>query len=106
MRLLVLGMCIFIMVSCTKNKANTSDILPKINELPELKKAEARIDSLKNAGLEVEMQISIIKKSFYPEDSLKNIYLLLIEENYGYTQNILYEIKFIKTTGEIISIKP
>jgi hypothetical protein len=101
------GISIIILLTyCSKNKPDKSDIITKINQLPELKIAEARVDSLKAAGLEVEIQIVIVKDSFYPEDSLKNLSLALIEEDYGFDQITLYEIKFNKTTDEIISIQP
>ena len=104
---LAFGLSVFlVMISCSRNKDDRSDIITKINQLPELKKAEARVDSLKRAGLEVEMQIAIVNDSFYPEDSLKNISLVLIEEDYGFDQITIYEIKFDKTTEEIISIEP
>jgi hypothetical protein len=48
------------------------------------------------------MRVSFI----LPEDSLENISLALIEEDYGFDQIILYEIRFNKVTEEIISVKP
>ena len=101
-----MGLNILILaISCSEKKTNKLDIMDKIVELSEFKKSEARIDSLKRIGIKVELQIAIVKDSFYPEDSLKNISLALIEEDYGFDQNILYEVKFNKTTQEIISVE-
>src|SRR6187401_2110201 len=81
-------------ISCSEKKTNKPDIMDKIVELSAFKKSEARIHSLKKIGIEVELQIAIVKDSFYPEDSLKNVSLALIEEDYGFDPNTLYEIKF------------
>ena len=95
---------IFCSTSCSDKKKETPDIIQKITALPEFKRASARIDSLKATGRKVELGISIISESFYPEDSLKNLSIVLVEENYGFDQILLLEVKFDKTTEEIISI--
>ena len=79
--------------------------MDKIVELPQFKESEKRIDSLKKVGIRVELQVGIIEESFYPEDSLKNLSIVLIEEDYGFDQNTLYQIKFNKITQEIVSIE-
>jgi hypothetical protein len=96
---------LIVTISCSKNKTETPEIIGRISELSEFKKAESRIDSLKRNGIKVQIQISIIQDSIYPEDSLKNISIAFIEEDYGFDQTTLYEIKFNKTTEEIISIE-
>ncbi len=110
MKVSILGLLIglkllMVTISCSQNKTSVPNIVNKISELPEYKKAQARIDSLSKTGMTVKIQIAITD-SFYPEDSLKNISLAFIEEEYGFDQNILYEVRFIKTTEEIISVKP
>ena len=79
--------------------------MDKVAQLPEFKKTERRIDSLKKAGIQVELQIGLIKDSSYPEDSLKNFSIVLIEEDYGFVKNTLYQVTFNKLTEEIVSIE-
>ena len=90
-------------LSCS-DKKNVPQLVDKITALPEFKKESARIDSLKGTGRNVNIQIAIVSDSFHPEDSTKNISLALIEENYGFDEILLFEVKFDKTTEEIISI--
>src|SRR5687768_14110859 len=102
---LAVRLCILIFVfSCSKREEKQPKIMDKIVQLPQFKESEKRIDSLKKEGIKVELQISIVKDSFYPEDSLKNLSIVLIEENYEFDNNTLYHVKFNKLTQEIVAI--
>lgn len=95
-----------IALSCSTTKHSESAIMKKVVQLPEYRRAEVRIDSLKKSGMNVEMQVMLLEDSFYPEDSAKNVSLLFIQESLGFAENILYEVRFNKSTLEIISVKP
>jgi hypothetical protein len=96
----------FFTFACSKTTLREAEIVGKTSALPEFKRAAARIDSLNQAGIKTQIQVSIVKDSFYPEDSLKNLSLAFIEENDGIAQTMLYEIKFDKTTSEFVLIRP
>jgi hypothetical protein len=91
--------------SCFKGQTNSPKIMNKITELKEFKAEEKRIDSLKQTGRKVDITISIINNSFDPEDKGKNISTAFINEDLGFDETILYEVKFNSKTEEIISIK-
>ena len=97
-------MVLLVAVACVSKPSNKHEILDKIMALPEVKKEIIRIDSLKASGMKVDIQFGIVSNSFYPEDTLKNLSLCLIEEDYGFDQIPLLEVKFDKTTGEIVSV--
>jgi hypothetical protein len=101
---ILLGAHVAVTLSCTGKRNSTRKRIDHITQLPELKQAEARIDSLNKAGIDVQLQISIVDDSFYPEDSSTAISIALIEEDYGFDQKVLYEIRFKRRTKEIISI--
>jgi hypothetical protein len=105
----LIGLIICFTISCSQKKtADTKNDVPsvinEIAELPEFKTAEKRIDSLKASGVNVDIQIIVLPDAIQPEDSA-NISTAYIEENYGFDQNELYEIKFNKLTQKIISIE-
>jgi len=109
---LFLALCILMLTfSCSKKQRKEQKeekglkIMDKIAQLPEFKETEKRIDSLKQVGIEVELTIGLVKDSFYPEDSLKNLSIVFIEEDYGFVRNTLYHVKFNKLTEEIVSIE-
>lgn len=96
-----------ILFSCDKKeKPKDKNILflENIEQLNEYKKAERRIDSLKKTGLKVELSITILKNSFYAPDSLKNSYSAIINEDLGFSNNILFFVHYNKDTFEILSI--
>ncbi|MBS1507304.1 MAG: hypothetical protein JSS79_11720 [Bacteroidetes bacterium] len=100
------GLIIYLtFTSCSTKKTDASDqtpdIIKKIAELPEYKREENRIDSLKAKGINVDIQIVIYPDEVHPNDSLSFAY---IEENLEFDQEQLYEIKFEKRTQKIISI--
>ncbi len=102
---------IVFLVSCGDKSAKVKnskkiEFFKKLENLDEFKIAEKRIDSLKSEGIEAEISISILKKSYYKEDSLKNISLAFINEGLDYSSNILYTIKFNRDNYKILSIIP
>jgi hypothetical protein len=103
-RVLCILITFCVALSCSDKKQDKPKILDKITALPEFKRESNRIDSLKATGRKVDLQIVVVSDSFYPEDSVKNISIVLIEEDLGFDQIPLFEVKFDKTTEEIISI--
>jgi hypothetical protein len=103
-RILCILITFCVALSCSDKKQDKPKILDKITALPEFKRESNRIDSLKATGRKVDLQIVVVSDSFYPEDSVKNISIVLIEEDLGFDQIPLFEVKFDKTTEEIISI--
>ncbi|QTD38102.1 hypothetical protein JL193_02000 [Polaribacter batillariae] len=100
-----------IFTSCTSKSTKVKNhekiqFFKEIEKLNEFKIAEKRIDSLKSEGIDAEISISILKDSFYKEDSLKNISLAFINEGLKYSNNILYTIKFNRNTYKILSVTP
>ena len=91
--------------SCSKGQTGTPNIMNKISELKEFKTEERRIDSLKRTGMKVEITVGIINSSFDEEDKGKEISTAFVNEDLGFDETILYEIKFNRKTTEIISIK-
>ncbi|TMM28977.1 hypothetical protein FDT66_11355 [Polaribacter aestuariivivens] len=100
-----------IFTSCGDKSAKVKDhkkieFFKEVENLKEFKIAEKRIDSLKSEGIDAEISISILKESFYKEDTLKNISLAFINEGLDYSSNILYTIKFNRDTYKILSVIP
>ncbi|QTE22811.1 hypothetical protein [Polaribacter cellanae] len=99
------------LVSCGNKNIKVKDhkkieFFKEIENLDAFKIAEKRIDSLKSEGIEAEISISILKESYYKEDSLKNISLAFINEGLDYSSNILYTIKFNRDTYKILAVIP
>jgi hypothetical protein len=92
-------------LSCSKRQETNTKIADKISELKEFKVEEKRIDSLKQAGLKVDITISIIDASFNVEDKGQNISTAYIIEDLGFSETILYEVRFNTKTKEILSVK-
>ena len=74
-------------------------------ELDEFKMEQQRIDSLKNAGLKVDLSISVVNDSFFPEDSSRNLSVAFVEEDLGFANSTLLIVKFDKDKKRIISVK-
>jgi galactitol-specific phosphotransferase system IIB component len=91
--------------SHSKGQSSNTNIVTRITELKEFKVEQTRIDSLKQTGQKVDIAISIVKGSLDAEDKGKDIFTAFINEDFGFTQTILYTIKFNSKTEEIISIK-
>lgn len=92
-------------LSCSKRQTDIPNIMNKITELKEFKAEERRIDSLKQTGMKVEITVSIINGSLNGEDKGNDISTAFVNEDFGFDEMILYEIKFNSKTDEIISIK-
>jgi hypothetical protein len=92
-------------ISCKHNQKPTPKIMDKITALQEFKAEEKRIDSLKQTGMAVDITISIIKGSLDANETNNDISTAFINEDLGFDQKILYEIKFNSKTEDIISIK-
>jgi hypothetical protein len=104
---MILFICL-ITASCsnikkTGNSDDTPDIIKRIAELPEYKKAESKVDSLKKNGMNVDIQIVILPDEVRPSDSLSVAY---IEANYGFDEDELFEIKFEKKSQRIVFVNP
>lgn len=104
-RLFVMIGILLAMWSRAKGQSSNTDIVTKITQLEEFKVEQTRIDSLKQTGQNVDIAISIIKGSLDTEDKGKDIFSAFISEDFGFTETILYTIKFNSKTEEIISIK-
>ncbi|WP_442267412.1 hypothetical protein ACSIGC_06980 [Tenacibaculum sp. ZS6-P6] len=94
-------------ISCKKEaKLNSdTDFISKLTTLEKFKNHEKRIDSLKKTGMKIDISFSIVQKSFFPEDTLKNISIALVNENFGFASNPLFIVKYDNDIKEIISVK-
>jgi hypothetical protein len=94
-------------ISCeSESKPVTNDeFLNQITELDEFKMEERRIDSLKETGMKVDLTISVVKDSFFPEDSAKNLSVAFVEEDLGFANSTLLIVKFDKDDKKIISVE-
>lgn len=82
-----------------------SEFFNQLIELDEFKMEERRIDSLKETGKKVELTISIVEESFFPEDSSKNLSLAFVEEDLGFANSTLLIVKFDKDKNRIVSVQ-
>ena len=92
--------------SCAQKEFQDS-IVNKISKLDEFKIAQSRVDSMKKEGINADISISVLSKMdgfLYSEDSLKNISYTFIEESFGFSNNILYTVKFIDSTKTIVEV--
>jgi hypothetical protein len=87
-------------------KYSSDNFFKQISSLDEFKQEQKRIDSLNKAtGLSITFSIDIIRNSFLKEDSLKNISLSYINEEWPNDDyRTIYVIKYDKTLKKIISI--
>lgn len=102
---IVFSMAMLIVTSCAKDSQKPSGVMGKITELPELTKAEEKIDSLNKLGIAAELQILVLPESLEEADSSKNIGMAFIQGNYGVDELIFYQIRFNKEKEEIISVE-
>ncbi|MBO6523038.1 MAG: hypothetical protein JJ971_04370 [Balneolaceae bacterium] len=81
------------------------EFFKQLIELDEFIMEERRIDSLKEAGMKVELTISVVKDSFFPEDSSKNLSVAFVEESIGFANSTLLIVKFDKAQKRIVYVE-
>lgn len=89
----------------TSNPDKAATFVSQLTQLKEFKIEEKRADSLKRAGADIEFQVGVIEHSPFPEDSLKNYSVGLIEYNFGPDELMLYKVKYDKVRQEIVSVE-
>lgn len=104
---IILIFCFLGFFSCKTEVAKTmeDDFSSKLTKLREFKAMEYRIDSLKQKGIDAKITVNIIKESFFPEDSTKNITLAFIEEDLGFAGSTAFIVKYDRDQKKIISVK-
>lgn len=90
----------------TIGDSNNDEIFKQVIQLKEFIIAEKRVDSLNRLSkYPLKLTVDIAAKSFFEEDSAKQITLAFIKEGTLFDDKILYTIKYDKMLKKIISIQ-
>jgi|GEM_PF-721210 WD40 repeat protein len=78
----------------------------KVQSLVEFKDTVSKIDSLKQSGHKIDVNVVAIWESILPEDSTSSIALYYLNEVlFNKIENPIYLIKFDKIKNEIVSVE-
>ena len=78
----------------------------KVQSLVEFKDTVSKIDSLKQSGYKIDVNVVAIWESILPEDSTSSIALYYLNEVlFNKIENPIYLIKFDKIKNEIVSVE-
>jgi len=78
----------------------------KVQSLVEFKDTVSKIDSLKQSGHKIDVNVAAIWESILPEDSTSSIALYYLNEVlFNKIENPIYLIKFDKIKNEIVSVE-
>ncbi len=78
----------------------------KVQSLVEFKDTVSKLDSLKQSGYKIDVNVVAIWESILPEDSTSSIALYYLNEVlFNKIENPIYLIKFDKIKNEIVSVE-